>query len=69
MSNEQYEAGPFFYITETEKALCVAINDDEASEEVWLPLHWKGEDVTFRRKGVKVWVYAPESLLTEKGLV
>lgn len=69
MSNEQYEAGPFFYITETDKALCVAVDDDEANPEIWLPLWWNGETVSFRRKGVKVWIYAPEDLLQDKGLV
>jgi hypothetical protein len=67
--SQQIEEGPFFYIHETDKALCIAKDDDEGSEAIWLPFFWKGEEVTYRRKGTKVWVYAPEDLLLEKGLI
>lgn len=66
---EQFEI-EFYYITRTEKALCVSEDLDEG-EEVWLPLFDKygNEIVTFERNGLKVTVWAPENLLTEKGLV
>lgn len=66
---EQVEAGPFFYIHETADGLCVAVDDDEASPEIWLPKRWRDETISFERKGVSVMLFAPEELLLKKGLI
>ena len=66
---EQYEE-TFYYVTKTQKAICVT-TDLDAGDEVWLPIFdkWGNEQVTFEIKGNKVTIFAPEDLLTEKGLV
>ncbi len=58
-----------FLIHETLNALLVAEDDDEASDEVWIPKVWKGVELAWHRKGANVVIFAPEDLLIEKGLV
>ena len=67
--NESQVELTLFYITSTERALCVAVDDDEASEEIWLPKVYKGDELAWTRKGVKITIWAPEELLFEKGLI
>lgn len=69
-ADAQYEV-TLHYITNTAKALCVC-EDPDCGDEVWLPIYDRdgNEQVAFERlKNGLVRVYAPESLLTEKGLV
>lgn len=65
---EQFEV-ELFFIAERPNSICVAIDDDEASPEVWLPKTWKGVDLAWTKKGANIRLFAPEDLLIEKGLV
>lgn len=58
-----------FLLHETSDALLVAVDDDEATPEVWIPKYWKGDSLAWERKGANIILFAPEELLIEKGLV
>lgn len=68
-NDEPYEID-IYYVTKTEKAICVT-EDLDAGEEVWLPIYDRNgnEQVTFTIKGNKVRLEAPQWLLEEKRLV
>lgn len=65
---EQIEV-KLFYVTQTPKALCVQVDEDETSPEIWLPKWWKGEELAWDQRGLKITIWAPEDLLFEKGLI
>lgn len=68
-NSEPYEIDAY-YVTKTEKAICIT-DDLDAGAEIWLPIYDRdgNEQVTFVIKGNKVRLEAPQYLLEDKGLV